>query len=386
MEQIANLSPMVVNLHNFLQELDMLINVGTVGVVSTKDTNAIEKKIPSMMQSLLRSYQDMMTKAITEESHQISKVLHKSHGATDMSFKSKRYFIDGIVKGTPVEALPDYGADTSFISDQFANSLGLSLAPATHRTIRLANGKEVESPGMVEVPWKFAGERKSQPVPCWILPGSIHNLVLGSPFLKTTKTLTRFASRIKSKLIIHPRRLRLQLLGEESSDVMLVSRAYANQIGMKIDDDPNKSLEVEFADGTTAWTSGVVHDALWSVGDSTVRCDFYVLDDLCVDVVLNNHYLFDFNVFSEFEEYFIDADSEDSLRRLCNIRLIGKYGGSLGRLEEDYQQDLNSPDAFGHEKTQRELARRDKIRDEIQALPEDQQTAARLDESERQRR
>ncbi|KAL4784621.1 hypothetical protein BJX76DRAFT_356854 [Aspergillus varians] len=242
-------------------------------------------------------------------------------------------------------------------------------------------------------------------MPCWILPGSIHGLVLGSPFLKTTKTLTKFASRIKSELITIPRKLRLQLLGEESqrlvgylngtlttalpdtgSDVMLVSRAYASQIGMEIDDDANKSLEVEFADGTTAWTSGVVHDALWSVGNSTIRCDFYVLDDLCVDVILNNQYLFDSNVFSKFEGYFINADSEEGLRRLCNIRLISKYGGSLGRLEEDYQQDLNSPDAFGHEKTQRELARRDKIRDEIRALPEDQQTAAGIDELERQRR
>jgi hypothetical protein len=41
---------------------------------------------------------------------------------------------------------------------------------------------------------------------------------------------------------------------------------------------------------------------------------------------------------------------------------------------------VNGPDAFEPEKVQRELARRDYIRDTISALPVDQQDAARLSE------
>jgi hypothetical protein len=39
---------------------------------------------------------------------------------------------------------------------------------------------------------------------------------------------------------------------------MLVSRAYAENLGAKIDDDPAGFLQIEFAGGTTAWTAGVV--------------------------------------------------------------------------------------------------------------------------------
>ncbi|KAL3462801.1 hypothetical protein BJX64DRAFT_258608 [Aspergillus heterothallicus] len=258
---------------------------------------------------------------------------------------------------------------------------------------------------MVEVPWRFAGEQKSHLVPCWILPGSLHSLILGSPFLRATETLTRYISRIKSRLARTPKIPRFYLLGEENqrlvgylngtltralpdtgSDLMLVQRAYAMQAKMTVDNDPDKALQVEFADGSTAWTSGVVHDTVWNVGRSSVRCDFHVLDDLCVDVVLSNQYLFKNNAFSEFEEYFIDSNSEEDLQRLCNVRLISGFGEALGRLEDDYQQDLESPDAFGYAKIQRELARRDKIRDEIQALPHDRQAGVRLAEAERQRR
>ena len=45
-----------------------------------------------------------------------------------------------------------------------------------------------------------------------------------------------------------------------------------------------------------------------------------------------------------------------------------------------------SPDAFGPEMVQRELARRDQIRDEILALPENQRETAAQAEAERQRR
>ncbi|GES58895.1 hypothetical protein ATEIFO6365_0003017800 [Aspergillus terreus] len=258
---------------------------------------------------------------------------------------------------------------------------------------------------MVEVAWRFAKEQKPHILNCWILPGCVHDIVLGSHFLNATKTLTTFKNRIRSKLVDLPRRLRLRLLGEEKqrlwgyldghltaalpdtgSDVMFISSTYARNIGLLIDRDFEELLEVEFADGTTAWTSGVIRDVPWEVGGTTVRCDFHVLDALCVDVVLSKNYLFDLNVFSESSEYFFSVDSEDDLFQLFNIRLIGRYGATLNILEEEYLQDMASPDAFGPESVQRELARRDQIRDEILALDENKRKAATQAEAERQRR
>jgi hypothetical protein len=97
------------------------------------------------------------------------------------------------------------------------------------------------------------------------------------------------------------------------SDVMLISSTYAWQIGLTIDRDFGNWLKVEFANRTTAGTSGIVRDVSWNVGWKTVRCDFHVLDDLCVDVILSKNYLFDLNVFLEYRDYLFDIDSEEDL-------------------------------------------------------------------------
>ncbi|KAI0543700.1 hypothetical protein F4679DRAFT_90375 [Xylaria curta] len=324
---------------------------------------------------------------------------------SDFSSGVKQYFANGDINGIPVQALPDSGADMCFISPNLASRLSLCPTTGEQKRIFLANKKSIQSPGMVKVPWRFNGEQKAHILDCWILPGCVHDLVLGNYFLRVTQTLTTFRHRIKSKLVELPRRLRLRLLGEENqrlwgtldghhtaaladtgSDVMLVSSTYAQKIGLTVDRDFENWLEIEFADGTTAWTSGVVRNVPWNVGGKTVRCDFHVLDDLCVDVILSKNYLFELNVFSEHQGCFFDTDFEEELSQLCNIRLIGRYGDTLNVLEENYLEDLTSPYAFSPDMIQRELARRDQIRDEILNLPESQREAATQAEAERQRR
>ncbi|KAH8903254.1 hypothetical protein BR93DRAFT_857436, partial [Coniochaeta sp. PMI_546] len=324
---------------------------------------------------------------------------------SDFSSGRKQYFIQGQLGRTHLEAFPDSGADMCFISPSMASRLGLNVTPGTGRTIHLANKKLATSPGMVRVPWTFSGESTAQMLECWVLPGSVHSLVLGNKFLRATQTLTKFASRIKSRIVGLPKRLRLRLLGEEKqrlwgyldghltpalpdtgSDVMLISREYAERIGLTIDGCCENWLEVEFADGSTTWTSGVVRDVPWSVGGKTVRCNFHVLDDLCVDVVLSNDYLFETRVFTEHSNCFFDTDSEQDLFQLCNIRLIGRFCDTLSGLEDEYLEDVVSLNAFGPEMVQRELSRRDRIRDEILALPATQREAASQAEAERQRR
>lgn len=266
--------------------------------------------------------------------------------------------MEGDVNGTPVEALPDSGADMCFISPRLASDLGLSPAAGTQKRIQLANKKCVQSPGMVEVQWRFAREQNQHTLNCWILPGCVHDLVLGKHFLKSTQTLTALKSRVKSKQVESPTPLRLRLLGEEKqrlwgcldghltaalpdtgSDVMLISNSYARKVGLAVDRDFENWLEIEFADGSIEWTSGIVRDVSWEVGGKTVQCDFHVLDDLCVDVVLSKNYLFDLNVFSESSEYFFHGNPEEDLFQLSNIRLIGRYGDTLNVLEEEYLED-----------------------------------------------
>lgn len=277
--------------------------------------------------------------------------------ASDFSSRREDSFVEGDVNGLPVEACPDTGAAMCCISSKLASGLGLGPAPGTQKMISLPN-KRVQSPGMVEVPWRFAGEQKVHTLKCWIFPECVHNIILGSHFLRETQTTTKFKGRIKSKKTNLSRLLQLRFLGEEKqrlwgyldghptaalpdtgSDVMLISSAYARKIGLTVDSDSENWLELELADGTTAWTSGVVRDVSWNVGWKTVRCDFHVLDNLCVDVILSKNYLFALNTFSENSDSFFDIDSEENLFQLCNIRLIGQYGDTLNVLETEYLED-----------------------------------------------
>jgi len=252
-------------------------------------------------------------------------------------------YIEGYVNGTLLEAFPDSGADVSFISAKLANQLHLVPRRGTHRTIHLPNKRSVKSPGMVEIPWTFKGESKLSNVQAWILPGSVHDLALGNPFLRQSETLTTFKHRIKSRMRGLSSRLCLNLLGRErqrlwgslngrrtlalpdtGSDLMLISRAYARRLNLKVDTDSATWLEVEFADGSTGQTSGIARREKWTVGDKTVRCDFHVLDNLWVDLVLSNNYLFEMDIFTNHQDCFLDVDSGKRATRFSAIRLIGK--------------------------------------------------------------
>ncbi|KAB5542729.1 hypothetical protein GE09DRAFT_1225644 [Coniochaeta sp. 2T2.1] len=325
---------------------------------------------------------------------------------SDFSSGRKQYFVEGTLKGIHVEALPDTGADMCLVSPSIVSELGLSIVPGTERAMLLPNGKSVESPGMVRLSWTFSVELAEHTLDCWVLPGCKHNLVLGNRFLRETQTLTKFAPRIKSRLVDPPRgclrsrglleggnqRLRGYLNGhitaalpDTGSDVMLVSREYARVAGLAVDVDPRTRLAVEFADGSTSWTGGVARRVPWTVGRETVRCDFHVLDDLCVDAVLSGDYLIEARAFLEHSDSLVGVDLEGDLFQVHNIRLIGRFSDSLSNLEDEYLEDVISADAFGPDTVRRELWRRDLIRDNIQALPEDQREAAAQAGAERKR-
>lgn len=118
----------------------------------------------------------------------------------------KRYYVKGTVDGTQVEALPDNGASLCFISQSLVSQLDLRPKPSTQRNVCLANRKVVHSPGMVEVPWQFAGEKTKHILQCWILQNSAHDLILGSSFLRVTQTLTKYVQRIKSEMVSLPKK------------------------------------------------------------------------------------------------------------------------------------------------------------------------------------
>ena len=122
-------------------------------------------------------------------------------------------------------------------------------------------------------------------------------------------------------------------LPDTGSDMMFVSRKYAQSHGLKVDWGEENHVEVEYADGSTEWTSGVARDIQWTVGSSTIVCDFHVLDDICVDVVLSNDYLYHMEVFSAHAKHLVELMSGEDRTYLCTIRLVNNSSGQLENAE-----------------------------------------------------
>ncbi|KAL2693590.1 hypothetical protein Neosp_000150 [[Neocosmospora] mangrovei] len=282
----------------------------------------------------------------------------------------KDYSVKAKVGKHNVDALPDTGAQCNLISPQLAEKAGLVPRKGTEQAIRLPTGKQVSSPGAVRIPFSFLGEAKEYMLKCWVIPGCNRDLILSRGFLDATKTLTKFAYRITSTIRKVTRGRRLNLLGDErqriwgglnnspalalpdtGSDVMLVSAEYARRNNLDVQRGPEHQLELELGDGSTSFTTGVVRNAEWAFGDSglKVRCDFYVLDDLPVDVVLSGDFVFGFGVFDEFSRFLVHLDSLPDLSELYNIRLIGKYSPELLRLERLCYNDCELPTPFAYD-------------------------------------
>ena len=258
----------------------------------------------------------------------------------------RHYEVPGSLNGVEVSAFPDTGVEGNVISQRFARQHNLSIQHSPRHEFQLPSGKVSRSLGTVCLPWQFAGESNLTDLPFSVLPKCIHDVILGGQFLKFTKTLTTFTNRIKTELLPSPPRLGVTFMGSErsrvlgsldgqlatavpdtGSDVMMFSTAYALRRGFKILDQEDVRAELEFVDGSRAFTRGIVKDVGWSFGDSHTfhQRDFHVLDDLPVDIVLNNDLLFDVGAFSMYNSSFYDKDdiSTDVYFELSLVRQVG---------------------------------------------------------------
>ncbi|KAK3295074.1 uncharacterized protein B0H64DRAFT_476429 [Chaetomium fimeti] len=326
----------------------------------------------------------------------------------------------GVINGTQIRAIPDTGADESFISASFLKRLkrrqpagpGMGIQEVEARdgpTVRLASGKTVTCTSTASIPWTFEGENRTYRLDCRVLPKCPQDLILGDGFLRLTETLTSFKHRISTTLrsLATKKLFRLNYMGHDKrrlwghldgdpvaalpdsgSDIMAISADYARRRGFQIDRGYDNRVMVQFADGSTAWTDGVVRDLQWEFGltdDSKVACDFYVLENLPVDVLFNSDFVFDYNVFGQHDNSLFSYGGLLDVLDLCNIRLVGRYYRKHTKPQEEGLIDVTSPNAFSPLMVQRELARRDAIRDIMAGLPVAERASAQQAEVERQR-
>jgi hypothetical protein len=272
---------------------------------------------------------------------------------------TRSFHVQGEVNGHKIDALPDSGAEKCYIKDDLARSLGLTPEAGSACEILLPSKEKIHSPGSVDVEWKFSGESKVYPLKCFVLPICQHALILGAKVLRQTKTLTDFRNRIKTCIRPLTRRFGLHLLdserervwgfldgcqtsalGDFGSDVMAISASYAQRLGLRVNKQPRNRIEVEFADGSSTFTAGMVFGVDWMFGDTgaVFKCDFHVLNNLPADVILSNEFLWEQDAFSNYEQYFYNLESSGS-PELSLITHIGYFSDKLQSLYEVFRNN-----------------------------------------------
>ncbi|KAF4495901.1 hypothetical protein FAGAP_7978 [Fusarium agapanthi] len=275
-----------------------------------------------------------------------------SSGSTD-------YIVKALVglERHKVDALPDTGAKRNFVSQQLVDQLGLVPEVRVKERFRLPTGVTVESSGTVNVPFTFLGESDNYLLNCCILPKCTQDLILCQAFLKSTGTLTKFTRRITKSLRKFTSRLRVNLIEDDTCclqgnfddipsialadtgcDAMLISSDFARRHSLQIDKGFEHRRTIEYADGSLDTTTGIVYDSTWQFSSSwdVNPCNFYVLDDLKADIILSSHFIFEHEVFSQFEKDIIDTSLMPGREfgDIYNIRLIiSHYSSALEHLE-----------------------------------------------------
>ncbi|KAI6446241.1 hypothetical protein MCOR22_003929 [Pyricularia oryzae] len=323
----------------------------------------------------------------------------------------------GLADGHPIAAVADTGAAGCFISSAYVKELGAVMTSNERKPVKLASGKTVKSIGSVDLKWLFNGESAVHSIVCHVVENLAHPLSLGRAFLEATSTLTTHKNRIiRGARKIANKLFRLYLLGEglgkiggyldgiptlglpdTGSDIMAISTALAKRRGWIIDSSPAHRVQVQFADGSTVFTRGLVSGLDWDFGngEQPVNCDFYVIDDLPVDAVLSSDFVFELDLFSsKYKAFFVQPNpwhQDDDGALFCNIRslkplgkiLSGFFRGSSSSSPARPVDDLTLREAFSDDMVKRELDLRDEVDAYFSKLAEPERSERRDAEDKR---
>jgi hypothetical protein len=288
-------------------------------------------------------------------------------------------FIRAQLNENEISVFPDTEAAGNFMSLQYAKAHGLKIDRKSSRLVKFGNGSTVSTLGTTTSLFSFAGEESAHSLLFNVLRTSVYDVVLGSPFLKATETLTRYAHRIGRRCpdaLSHricalgtPQRVSGRLNGvqvdavpDTGAEISLMSASFAAQQGFEINTNAQHCVLLEFADGSTANATGLVKDLNWKYGGSEVPCriDVYVLPQLSVDLLLGDEFLFKTDAFVAHEDQFwsdddverqVMVDEEATAWFFWIIKLVRKAvinqrdwgsGRSFSRCAVTYPQKLTS--------------------------------------------
>ncbi|KAH0553472.1 hypothetical protein GP486_006458 [Trichoglossum hirsutum] len=241
------------------------------------------------------------------------------------------------LNGIWVDAIPDTGSSRNVISGNFAraNCLPIHRTPAGYtRTFRFANRNLKRSAGRCLLDWKFADEPYNT-YSSWfeVLEGLPHDVVIGSPLLRETETMSKNAHRLRrhqkpsclsnffsvnsiglsqQRLIATLNGSRVSTLPDTGSERNIISESYAWAHGLQIHNEPRNRVWLVFADGSVRQTVGQV-EAYLGLDDNPFHdfpVTFDVLRDCAYDVIIGDEILYEKEVFSQYGDCLEDTWTE----------------------------------------------------------------------------
>jgi predicted aspartyl protease len=274
----------------------------------------------------------------------------KQKTAVDVNTRIREFRVPARLNGSRVSAFPDMGAPANFIALRYVQSLGLPINTTTRHSVKTAVGSMMKIMGTVTLPFSFESEEKRHQLEFNVVGKAVHDIVIGSPFLNRTKTFSHHVHRLTQRFR-NVRLPRICFLGshqyvrgrvngnyidavpDTGAEVSVMSMPFAREKGFVVDTRPGNQIELEFADGSTTTSAGVVRDVEWMFDGSEVPhlVDFYVLEELQTDLILDNTFLYNTNAFVAHEEDFwtLDDESVEESWMFSIIKLVDRvFNGS----------------------------------------------------------
>lgn len=271
-------------------------------------------------------------------------------------------------------ACPDSGSDDNIISREIAEKLALPIKEVqdpSPPTFVLANGRAVSAVGQVRLKCAFKqGSPATALLECvfYVFQTLAVPMIMGIQFLHATETLTTHRDRLVEELVPSMQALRVCSVGRPKRDVVcrvgnyvgcatadtgseldLVSPEFAASRAFHVED---MCVELEFADGSTGYTMGMIKTA-FSIGrvsdvegfvprSKEMSLELFILENLNADVLVGTDTIKDLQAFSSHEECFITAIPRLGQSDLNIIRYIGAVERGISKAWEFVKDSFTS--------------------------------------------
>jgi hypothetical protein len=249
-------------------------------------------------------------------------------------------------------AVPDTCSTINVISEEFFRKHNLEIYEPCQSTFKLPNGNHIDSLGTVKLNFSLGSDDSRHFQLFAIVRNCLHDVVIGNWFLQQIELFTKFSECLEwSERALSARRPRVCLLEgpkqmvtgsinghfisaapDTGSDVNLMSREFAEELGLQPKTDLDSIITLEFIDGSIASTYGLISNVEWAFvqnenvtetfsqqqtlvqsrlevikdwdfgSDATETdvyiCDFHVLENLTTPVILSSDLLLGSNAFN----------------------------------------------------------------------------------------